>query len=275
MGGPTASSYLQPDQSGCLWKTVRFCASSGRLRGEGSQSCVLTVVRRGWKRIVGRIWLASIHGPPRTKSWYWMVVCTDLKPVHGQFTNLLMAGRLVATYSSDNSVLTLHSTPPSTLRLPHISYLFSTPSRREHESIVALTEDKFIFRIHISGSPHPTLALSSYNSLPLLHAPKLLIAVDPMAWSKTSAREEYDDLLSVSDDGELCFWTFEHGKKPGWRCTGRVRTGRSGFRMASCSSAKKSVLGNVHLQSSMLSCSSDSLSFWPSRRAGVNNLGFQ
>ncbi|KAN0100493.1 RAVE protein 1 C terminal domain containing protein [Tylopilus felleus] len=159
---------------------------------------------------------------------------------------VLDGGRLVATYSSDNSVLTLHSTPPSTLRLPHISYLFSTPSRREHESIVALTEDKFIFRIHISGSPHPTLALSSYNSLPLLHAPKLLIAVDPMAWSKTSAREEYDDLLSVSDDGELCFWTFEHGKKPGWRCTGRVRTGRSGFRMASCSSAKKSVLVSGH-----------------------------
>lgn len=157
-----------------------------------------------------------------------------------------MIGKLVATYSSDHSMLTLHSTPPSTLRLPRVSYLFSTPSRREHEAIVALTEDKYIFHIHISGYPHPTLILSSYNSLPLFHAPKLLLAVDPMGWSKASTLEEYDDLLSVSDDGELCFWTFEHGKNPGWRCTGRVRTGRSGFIMASCSSAKKSVLGTVH-----------------------------
>lgn len=165
--------------------------------------------------------------------------------VYGQFLSLPVAGKLVATYSSDNAVLTLHSTPPSTLRLPRVSYLFSTPSRREHESIVALTEDKFIFHIHISGSPHPTLVLHSYNSLPLFHAPRLLIAVDPMEWSKASTLEECDNLLSVSDDGELCFWTLEHGKNSGWRCTGRVRTGRSGFRMASCSSAKKSVLGTV------------------------------
>ncbi|KAI9461775.1 RAVE protein 1 C terminal-domain-containing protein [Boletus coccyginus] len=159
---------------------------------------------------------------------------------------VLDGGKLVATYSSDNAMLTLHSTPPSTLRLPRVSYLFSTPSRREHESIVALTEDKFIFHIHISGSPHPALVLHSYNSLPLFHAPRLLIAVDPMAWSKASTLEECDNLLSVSDDGELCFWTLEHGKKSGWRCTGRVRTGRSGFRMASCSSAKKSVLVSGH-----------------------------
>lgn len=159
---------------------------------------------------------------------------------------LSMAGTLVATYSSDNSMLTLHSTPPSVLRLPRVTFLFSTPSRREHESIVALTEDKFIFHIHISGSPHPTLVVFSFNSLPLCHAPKLLIAVDPMAWSRSSTLKEFDDLLSVSDDGELCFWTFEHGKNSGWRRTGRVRTGRSGFKMARCSSAKKSVLGIVH-----------------------------
>ncbi|KAG8219687.1 RAVE protein 1 C terminal-domain-containing protein [Butyriboletus roseoflavus] len=159
---------------------------------------------------------------------------------------VLDGGKLVATYSSDNAMLTLHSTPPSTLRLPRVSHLFSTPSRGEHESIVALTEDKFIFHIHVSGSPHPTLMLHSHNRLPLSQAPKRLIAVDPMAWSKTSTLEEHDNLLSVSDDGELCFWTLEHGKKTEWRCTGRVRTGRSGFGMVSCSSAKKSVLVSGH-----------------------------
>ena len=202
----------------------------------------------------GETWMETDggHNLARLDSWPSadQVVVLDggaygLLSVHGQFSGLLVAGKLVATYSSDNAMLTLHSTPPSTLRLPRVSYLFSTPSRREHESIVALTEDKFIFHIHISGSLHPTLVLYSYNNLPLLHAPKLLIAVDPMAWSKTSTLEEHDNLLSVSDDGELCFWTLEHGKNPGWRCTGRVRTGRSGFRMASCSSAKKSVLGAV------------------------------
>ncbi|KAG9314237.1 RAVE protein 1 C terminal-domain-containing protein [Chiua virens] len=159
---------------------------------------------------------------------------------------VLDGGKLVATYSSDNAMLTLHSTPPSALRLPRVSRLFSTPSRREHESIVAITENNFIFYIHIDDSPNPTLVLYSYDSPPLSQAPKLMLAVDPMAWSKTSSQEEHDTLLSVSDDGDLCFWTLEQDKDPAWRCTGRVRTGRSCFKMASCSSAKKSVLVSVH-----------------------------
>jgi ubiquitin len=54
--------------------------------------------------------------------------------------------------------------------------------------------------------------------------------------------EEHDTLLSISDDGELSFWIAEEGTSSGWRCTGKVKTGRKNFSLASCSSAKKSVL---------------------------------
>ncbi|KIJ68609.1 hypothetical protein HYDPIDRAFT_24869 [Hydnomerulius pinastri MD-312] len=159
---------------------------------------------------------------------------------------VLDGGKLVATYSAESAILTLHSNPSSTLHLPRISCLFSTPSRLEHESIAGLTEDKSIFHIHITGSPNPTLVLYSHNSLPLPETPKLILPVDPMAWSKTATLEEHDNLLSVSEDGELCFWILDHETSSGWRCTGRVKTGRKDFRMARCSSAKKSVLVSGH-----------------------------
>ena len=57
---------------------------------------------------------------------------------------------------------------------------------------------------------------------------------------------ERDVLLSVGSDGELMFWIPE-GKRVGWRCTGKVRTGRTNLRMARCSSAKKTVLSEFFL----------------------------
>ncbi len=68
-------------------------------------------------------------------------------------------------------------------------------------------------------------------------------------------------LLSVSEDGELAFWIPENvlfvstangdarvtngvaKAETVWKCTGKVRTGKKGITMASCSSAKKSCLG--------------------------------
>lgn len=52
---------------------------------------------------------------------------------------------------------------------------------------------------------------------------------------------ERDVLLSVGRDGELMFWVPEE-RRTGWRCTGRVRTGRTSIRMVRCSSVKKTVL---------------------------------
>ncbi len=83
--------------------------------------------------------------------------------------------------------------------------------------------------------------------------------VDPMAWEKKSSWAEHDALLSISEAGELGFWVPEERTLPGlhatidglparkesqsgWRCTGKVKTGRRGIRKAICSSAKKTAL---------------------------------
>ncbi|KIO08400.1 hypothetical protein M404DRAFT_997326 [Pisolithus tinctorius Marx 270] len=154
---------------------------------------------------------------------------------------VLDGGKLIATYSADDSKLLLHSSPPSVLTVPRISALFSTPSQSKHESIVGVTDEMSILHIHISTTPCPTLVLHSCGALPLPKRPKLILPVDPMAWSRATI-SNYDHLLSISDDGELRFWILEHSKNSGWRCTGKVRTGRRKFTNARCSSAKKSVL---------------------------------
>ncbi|KAG1730794.1 RAVE protein 1 C terminal-domain-containing protein [Suillus occidentalis] len=155
---------------------------------------------------------------------------------------VLDGGKLLATYSSETSVLTLHSEPISTLTVPSITDLFSAPSKTVHECIVGLTSDSSVVYIYIDSKPNLTLRLHSQNNLPLAQPPKLIIPVDPMSWSKDSSLEEHDTLLSISDDGELSFWIAEEGTSAGWRCTGKVKTGRKNFALASCSSAKKSVL---------------------------------
>ncbi|KAJ8594840.1 hypothetical protein M405DRAFT_857819 [Rhizopogon salebrosus TDB-379] len=155
---------------------------------------------------------------------------------------VLDGGKLLATYSSETSVLTLHSEPISTLTVPSITELFSAPSKTAHECIVGLTSDSSIIHIHIDNIPNPTLRLHSHNNLPLTQLPKLILPVDPMAWSRERSLEEHDTLLSISEDGELSFWIPEEGTSSGWRCTGKVKTGRKNFALASCSSAKKSVL---------------------------------
>lgn len=171
---------------------------------------------------------------------------TNLTPIDSwSSTDLVVVmdgGKLVATYSADTSILTMHSNPPSVLPLPHISALFSVPSRSEHESIIGVTEEKSILHIYISSGPNPSLLLHSRGALPLAQTPKFLLPVDPMAWSRTTTSEEYDQLLSISEDGELCFWVLEYGRFVGWRCSGRVRTRRRNFTKARCSSAKKSAL---------------------------------
>jgi len=167
----------------------------------------------------------------------------------------------------------MHSNPPSVLPLPHISALFSVPSRSEHESIIGVTEEKSISHIYISSGPNPSLLLHSRGALPLAQTPKFLLPVDPMAWSRTTTSEEYDQLLSISEDGELCFWVLEYGRCVGWICSGRVRTRRRNFTKARCSSAKKSALGTVYdaLSPQELIFHSHKKRRW----TGVDHLGFE
>ncbi|TFK56949.1 hypothetical protein OE88DRAFT_1743465 [Heliocybe sulcata] len=159
---------------------------------------------------------------------------------------VLVQGRLYATYSAAEQVLTLHSKPPATVSLPLISSLFVVPSDTGESSIVAIATDSSVFHIHVSYSPHPSLIMHSHSSLPLSSSLSMIIPVDPMAWSGrhgSAGKAGHDVLLSIDDKGELAFWVFDEGDKSmGWRCTGNVRTGRTGIRMARCSSAKKSAL---------------------------------
>lgn len=99
--------------------------------------------------------------------------------------------------------------------------------------------------------------------LPVDVPPDLIMPVDPMAWRPPSERIHTevkagyvtrDAFVSVSPDGDLCFWMAgtptstvkrQFSGLPGWKCTGRVRTCRRQIAMAQCSSAKKTVLGEI------------------------------
>jgi hypothetical protein len=117
--------------------------------------------------------------------------------------------------------------------------LFSLPSRRRHESILGITTELTL--MHILVNDQSTLILHSHVALPLSSPPMLIIPVDPMGWIAHAV------LLSVSEQGELAFWDTEVGPKSAWKCTGKVRTGKNGVRIATCSPTKKSALGSVSM----------------------------
>ncbi|KAJ8520116.1 hypothetical protein ONZ45_g3052 [Pleurotus djamor] len=163
---------------------------------------------------------------------------------------VLHAGETFATYNALESTLTLHANPPSTITgLPSIDSLFTMPSEHGLESIFAVASDFSIY--HILAEPSPDnvyqLRLHSHSQLPLSTQPKMIISVDPMAWSsplhrKDEAWTKRDALLSVTPEGELAFWIEDDAESPSWHCTGRVRTHRTNIRKARCSSIKKSAL---------------------------------
>jgi hypothetical protein len=225
-----------PREESKIRKLVRTPAGRGVavVRADGGE--IWRVIKGGSQLARGRQWSNAGH----------VVVLDGGKMISFYMTCSLIcggAGKLLATYSSETSVLTLHSEPISTITVPSVTNLFSAPSKTAHECIVGLTSDSSIVYIHIDTNPNPNLRLHSQNNLPLAQPPKLIIPVDPMLWSRDSSLEEHDTLLSISDDGELSFWIAEEGTSSGWRCTGKVKTGRKNFSLASCSSAKKSVLG--------------------------------
>ena len=128
------------------------------------------------------------------------------------------------------------------LPIPRVASLFSLPPSDGHTCLVGITADSRIIRLYVSQSSPPLVTIASESTLPLTRPPQHIVPVDPMAWSthiRTTTVLD-DILLSVSEDGELAFWTLEG---TGWKCTGNVRTGRTGIVMANCSSAKKTVLG--------------------------------
>lgn len=139
---------------------------------------------------------------------------------------------------------------PVTLFVPPLSTAFSLRRGDELWSLIGVAEDLSIVHVHVNLKPSPSLTLHSHSSLPL-PKPMMILPVDPMAWSGTmngiDETAEHDVILSVSTEGELSFWVTENRSKAadGWICTGKVTTQRIGIRMARCSSAKKTVLGEL------------------------------
>lgn len=160
----------------------------------------------------------------------------------------------------------MHTSPPTSITVPHLNSLFTTPSTDNHDSILGITADLAVAHVYLNvdaqnagdiskKSQSVTLSLHSHRHLPLDDQPSLIQPVDPMAWGMKNQWVEHDALFSISESGELAFWVPEEGNvgvnghkgastsnDSGWRCTGRVKTGRKGIRKAKCSSAKKTAL---------------------------------
>ncbi|KAJ7169732.1 RAVE protein 1 C terminal-domain-containing protein [Mycena filopes] len=176
----------------------------------------------------GEAWRVSSNGSTLTRSEAWSTA---------DHIVVLDGGRSYATYSTANGTLTLSSAPETALELPEISSLFTLPSREGQESIVGITADFSIVQVHVN----PGLVLYSHNNLPV-RTPKMILPVDPMAWGLRGHWTTHDVLLSLSELGELAFWVPDESSPPEWRCTGSVKTHRTGISKARCSSAKKTAL---------------------------------
>jgi len=137
----------------------------------------------------------------------------------------------------------LHSSPCCTLHVPGLESLFTMPSSG-YDRILGITANFEIFQIRATADP--SLNLISQHKLPLPYTPRLVLQVDPMAWRRSHDWTTHDVLLSISEDGEISFWVPEANSVYGWRCTRKVRTGRTGFRKVRCSSAKKTVLSRFN-----------------------------
>lgn len=179
----------------------------------------------------GEAWRITERGSKLVRSVRWN---------DADFMVPLEHGCQIVTYSKADGLLTLHSSPPQILTLPTLESLFTLPSPSGHEYIIGITTELSIIQIHApTGSD---LTIRSLDKLPLPYLPKLILPVDPMAWRLTHAWAEHDVLLSVSEQGELAFWVPEATGESRWRCTATVKTGRTGFKKARCSSMKKTAL---------------------------------
>ncbi|KDR85351.1 hypothetical protein GALMADRAFT_132054 [Galerina marginata CBS 339.88] len=179
----------------------------------------------------GETWQVHEHGTKLVRAGSWD---------QADFVVVLAQGRQFATYSKATGLLTLHSSPPQTITIPRLESVFTMPSPTEYEFILGITADFAIVQLQVTDEPG--LTILSQQRLPLSYTPRFILPVDPMAWGHTRGWAEHDVLLSISEAGEIAFWVPEANAENGWRCTGKVRTGSTGFRKVRCSSAKKTAL---------------------------------
>ena len=174
-----------------------------------------------------------------------------------QLLSILDYGKLLALYNDGNDTPkitlfdTLQAKSVASVDIPALVMLFCLPFGESH-TLIGITATHQILRIKIreslsQGKHQYELVTLPLASLPYQKPIVLVTAIDPMAWSRSTKSQNeraHDILMSLSDDGELVFWYYDELTKPNrWLRTGRVRTGRTGYRHACCSSAKKTALG--------------------------------
>lgn len=149
-------------------------------------------------------------------------------------------GLQFATYSKASGEITFHSSPPQIVTIPNLESLFTMPSPTHYEYIIGVTADFTIVLLEVTDVP--SISILGQHKLPLPYTPKFILPVDPMAWGYAGDWNDHDTLLSISEEGEICFWALGVKSNEGWICTRKVRTGKTGFRKVRCSSAKKTAL---------------------------------
>lgn len=174
-----------------------------------------------------------------------------------QLVSVLNFGRLIVLYTNEDESprITLYESSMATAlaseAVPPLTTLNCLPFD-ESNTLIGITATHSILRIKIianasEGGQSYGLAVLPPVNLPYSSPLILVVAIDPMAWSKPAKRQDqrpHDILMSLSEDGELVFWLFDESAKPSqWLRSGQVRTGKTGYRLACCSSAKKTALG--------------------------------
>ncbi|EJD52247.1 hypothetical protein AURDEDRAFT_159101 [Auricularia subglabra TFB-10046 SS5] len=130
--------------------------------------------------------------------------------------------------------------PPGT----DVAHLFALLSAPGYTSLIGVTAAREVLQVRITPSlaqapagPHTLALYSPPTRLGSGAPPRMVLPVDPMV-----AETPRDVLLSVGEDGELAFWNWVESAGE-WRTTSAgVQTGRTGVRVARCSSMRKTVL---------------------------------
>lgn len=193
------------------------------------------------------------------EAWHFHSQDMDIKRV-GKFPKsslvaVLDYGKRIALYTEfdDTSTLTLHQpvpySSPISISVPLLTSLFCLPSSENPNRLIGISTSSSIIQIQVSPLGSSTLSMSILpeSYLPSHKEIHFVTPIDPMAWNFMNKQEKdikHDVLLSIADDGELSFWSLDEDDRHfSWRCTGKVRSKQAGYRMAKCSSAKKSALG--------------------------------
>ncbi|KZV81002.1 hypothetical protein EXIGLDRAFT_780266 [Exidia glandulosa HHB12029] len=207
-------------------KIVRFIRTPA---GHG-----VAVVREGG----GDVWQRTPSSLVRSRRWDGAEVVA-----------VMDAGRQLARFLPSPPRIVLETGAsvdlPADIQLTQLFALLSAPG---YTSLVGVTSANEVLQIRITPSlaqaPSGPHALSLYSGPARLAMGErekelkvqLVLPVDPMV-----AEAPRDVLLSISEEGELAFWTWSD-KEGRWIASAGVSTGRKGVRVARCSSMRKTVL---------------------------------